>query len=77
MGKETLTFVGTKIEKTKCYHYKCPVPLRDVTTEKVLVSNNVSFSKKNYKCFIGYLCNYYKVKPLHIMFTRTSTYVKS
>ena len=53
MGKETLTFVGTEIEKTKCYHYKCPVPLRDVTIEKVLVSNNVSFSKKTISALLA------------------------
>ena len=34
--------------------------------------------KKNYKYFIGYLYNdNNKVKPLHIMFPKTSAYVKS
>ena len=33
--------------------------------------------KKNYKYFIGYLHNDDKVKPLHIMTTKTSAYVKS
>ena len=32
--------------------------------------------KKNHKYFIGYLYNDYKVKALHIMRPKTSTYVK-
>ena len=46
------------------------------TIEKVLVSNKISFGEKNYKYFIGYLYNDYKVKPLHIMLPKTSAYVK-
>ena len=37
----------------------------------------ISSSEKNYKYFIGYLYNDYKVKPLHIMLPKTSAYVKS
>ena len=33
--------------------------------------------EKNYKCFIGYLYDDYKVKPLYIMFPKTSAYVKN
>ena len=33
--------------------------------------------KKNYKCFTGYLYNDDKVKPLNIMLSKTSSYVKS
>ena len=40
-----------------------------------MVSNKISSDEKKY--FTGYLCNDYKVKPLHIMITKTSTYVKS
>ena len=54
-----------------------PVHLRDVDIEKLLVSNKISFGEKNYKYFIGYLYNDRKVKPLHIMLPKTSTYVKS
>ena len=39
----------------------------DVDTEKVLVSNKISFGEKNYKYFIGCLYNGNKVKSLHIM----------
>ena len=33
-------------------------------------------AKKNCKCFIGYLHNNYKVKPLHITLPKTTAYVK-
>ena len=65
-----------EIKKNKFYRHKTPVPLRDVDIQKVLVSNKISFGEKNYKHFIGYLHNDYKVKPLHIMLPKTSAYVK-
>ena len=49
---------------------------KDVDNEKVLLSKNIS-AEKNYKYFIVLLNNDYKVKPLHIMLLKTSTYVKS
>ena len=47
--------------------------LKDVDTEKALVSNQISFGEKSCKYFIGYLYNGNKVKPLH----KASAYVKS
>ena len=44
--------------------------------EKVLVSNKTSFGEKIYKCFIGYLHNNHKVKPLYIMYPKASASVK-
>ena len=35
------------------------------------------FSEKDYKYFIGYLYNGKKVKPLNIILSKTSPYVKS
>ena len=49
----------------------------DIDTEKVLVSNKISFGEKYYKYFICYFCNSNKVKPLNIILAKTSTYVKS
>ena len=50
---------------------------KDVNIEKVLVSNKISFGEKSYKFYIDYLYNDHRVKPLHIMFPKTSAYVKS
>ena len=77
MGKEILTFGDIKIEKNKFYRHKTPNLLKDVDIKKVLVSNKIPFDEKNYKYFIGYMYGNHKVKPLHIMLPKTSTYVKS
>ena len=47
MGKEILTLGYIKIEKNKFCRYKIPVPLRDIDIERVLLSNKISYSKKN------------------------------
>ena len=77
MGKGILTFKDNEIEKNKFYHHKTPIFLGDVDIEKVLISNKIFFGEKNYKYFIGYLYNGNKVKPLNIMLSKTSAYVKS
>ena len=75
MGKEVLTFGHIKIEKNKFYRHKTPIILEDIHVEKVLVSNKIYFGEE--KFLIGYLYNNHKVKPLHIVLTKTSAYVKS
>ena len=45
-----------KLRKKNCCH-KDPIFLGNGDIEKVLVSNKISFGKKNYKCFVGYLYN--------------------
>ena len=66
-----------KLKKTKFYGNKIPVLLRDVDIGKVLASNKISLGEKNYKYFIDFLYNDHKVKSLHIMLPKTSSYVKS
>ena len=77
MGKKNLTFEDIEIEKSKFYHHKTSIFLRDVDIEKVLVSNQISFGKKNINTVIRYLYNGNKVKPLKIMVPKRSAYVKS
>ena len=36
----------------------------------------ISSGVKNYKYFMGYLYNDFKIKPLHIILPKMSTYVK-
>ena len=64
-------------KKNSFYLRKRPIFLEDVDTEKLLVSNNISSGEKNYNYLIGYLYNGHKVKPLHIMLPKTSSYVKT
>ena len=45
--------------------------------DNIQVSSMVSFSEKNYKCSIGYKDGDHKIKPLRIMLSKTSVYVKN
>ena len=46
MGKEILTFEDIEIEKNKIYYHKIPIFGGNEDTEKVLVSNKISFGEK-------------------------------
>ena len=76
MGKEVLVFGNIEIEKNKFYHYKSPVPLRNIDIEKVLVSKKFFLAKKKTHKYFHYLHKDDKVKPLHIMLPKTSASVK-
>ena len=43
----------------------------------ILASNKISSDEKNYKYFIDYLYDDYKIKLLYLMLPRTSSFVKS
>ena len=77
MGKEILTFGDIELKSDKFFRHNSPVLLREVDTEKVLVSNKIPFGEKNYKYFIDCLYNYHKFKSLKIMLPKASAYVKS
>ena len=77
MRKEILTFGNIEIEKNKFDHHKTSMLFGDVDNEKVLVPNEISFGAKSYKYFNGYLYGGNKVKPLNIMLSEISAYVKS
>ena len=62
--------------KNKFQRCKNPFFLEDVEIDNILVSNNISSSKKNCKYSIGYLDDDYRIKPLHIMLPKASDYVK-
>ena len=64
------------MKQKKYYRNKISILLKDVNSEIVLVSNEISFGEKNYKCFIGCLYNDNKVKPLHIMLPKNTHNVK-
>ena len=48
----------------------------DLDIKKVLVSNKISFGGKNYKYFIGYFYDNHKVRSMHLLLPKTTTYVK-
>ena len=75
--EEILTFGNTEIKKTRFYLYESPIFVGDVDIKSLSVSNKISFHKNNYKYVIGYLHDYYKIKPLHKKLPKTKVYVKS
>ena len=71
MGKEILAFGNIEIEKNKFHHHESPAPLRDIEIEKVLISNKVFFSEKNYKYFIGCMflsCHVRILESIHTLY---------
>ena len=79
-----ITFGYTETEKFNFHHRKnlfiylfiyFVFEVSDI--DNIQVSSMVSFSEKNYKCFIGYKDGDHKIKPLRIMLSKTSVYVKN
>ena len=60
MGKEILTFGDIENKKNKFYHHKALI----------------FWGEKNFNYFISYLYNGNKIKPINIMLTKTSAFVK-
>ena len=71
MGKKILKCGSIEIKKKSLPSLNC-YSLKYVDTDKVLVSKKISFIEKNYNYFIGYLYNDNNVKPLHILFPKSS-----
>ena len=72
-----ITFGNTGIEKQRFYRCKNLVILKDEDIVKILISNKISSGNKNYKYFIAYLDDDYKIKLLHIMLPKPSAYIKT
>lgn len=72
-----ITFGNTGIEKQRFYRFKNLVILKDEDIVKILISNKISSGNKNYKYFIAYLEDDYKIKLLHIMLPKPSAYIKT
>ena len=53
MSKELTVFGNTEIAKPKTHHRKNLILPEDLDIDKILRSNRVSSSKKNYKHFVG------------------------
>ena len=75
MNKDIITFSHNEIEKHKFHCSKDSVDVKHVVIDKVAISNQVSFSKKYFKYFIGFK-NDEKVKLLCIMLPKRNQYAK-
>ena len=69
MGNKILIFGDIEIEKDKFYGYKSPTFFYFflyIDVYNILISKKIYFGKKNFKYFVGFLYDDYKIKPLHI-----------
>ena len=66
---QSLKFDDTEIEKHKFPQHKSPFLIDNIDTNKIVVSNKVSFGKQDFKDFIGYK-NAKKVRFLCIDFEK-------
>ena len=54
MDEKIIKFGDTEIEKYKFHQHKNPILINNIDINKIVVSNKVSFGKKDFKYFIGY-----------------------
>ena len=52
--EKVIKFGDTEIHKQVFHQHKEPISIKNVDIDKVVVSNKVSFGKKEFKYFIGY-----------------------
>ena len=63
-------------KKVKLHHRKDLILLEYEDIVSILISSIVSSGEKNYKYFIGWKGDDYKIKTLHIMLPKQSAYIK-
>ena len=49
MDSKNKKFDDTEIEKYKFHQYKSPISIDNIDVNKIVVSNKISFGKKNFK----------------------------
>ena len=69
-----LTFVDTEVRKNAFYKSKYLMDINYVNTVKIVKSNQVSFSKKGFKYFLGYKDD--KIELLCIMLPKMNGFAK-
>ena len=78
MGKGFITFSDIEIKRRKFHYRKNLILFEDLDINNAQLTSMVSSGEKNCELFIGYKDHDdYKIKPLHLMLPKTSTYLKS
>ena len=75
MDLKNIAFGDTWIEKQQYQCHRNPVLIDEISINKIIVPNKVSFGKTSFKYFIGCKDNK-KVKPLCKMLQKVSEYRK-
>ena len=53
MDRKFIKFDDTEIEEYELHLYKGYISINDTVINKIVVSNQLSFGKQDFKCFIG------------------------
>ena len=75
MDKKIINFDNTEIQKYKLHQYSKPILIDNIVINKIVVSDEVSLGKKNFKCFIGYK-NARRIRLLCIFLPKMSTHIR-
>ena len=75
MEKTVIKFGDIEIQKEKFHQNEGPILIKNVDTDKIVVSNKVPFDKKRFKYFIGYK-DAKKIKALCIFLPKMTAYRK-
>ena len=77
MSKEHLKFIDVAIEKLRFHSSKIQNPIRinDLDTDEIVISNEFLYTKKAFKCIIGYK-NDERVMSLCVLPPEMSGYVR-
>ena len=54
MEKTVIKLGDIEMEKQIFHQHKRPISIKDININKIVISNKVSFGKKDFKYFIGY-----------------------
>ena len=73
MDKKNIKFDTTEIEEYRFHQYKSPFSINNIDINKIVLSNQFTFGKQDFKCFIGYKDNK-EIRPLCIFFPEMSIY---
>ena len=73
MDKIIIEFDDTEFERFKFHQPKSPISINNIDINKIVVSNKVSFGKKDFKYLIGYK-DAKIVRPLCISLPKMSGY---
>ena len=52
--EKIIKFGDNEIQKQTFHQHKRPISIKNIDTNKMVLSNKVSFGKKGFKYFIGY-----------------------
>ena len=73
MNKKKYKACDTEIEKCKFHQYERPISIDSIDIDKIVVSNKISFGKKDFKYFVGNK-EARKVRTLCIFFPKMSAF---